>query len=57
MPGTFVITDKNGAYSYDRTSKSLEKVTLYDDYVPMADGKIVALVKKGDETKSSLLNL
>lgn len=44
--GTYVITDKNAAYSYDRVSKALEKVSLYDDYVPMADGKIVALVKK-----------
>lgn len=44
--GTYVITDKNAAYSYDRVNKALEKVSLYDDYVPMADGKIVALVKK-----------
>ncbi len=45
-PGSFIATDKNGAYVYDRESKSLEKIALYDDFVPMADGKIVALVKK-----------
>ncbi|MFZ3232373.1 MAG: hypothetical protein WA194_02375 [Patescibacteria group bacterium] len=44
--GSFIVTDKGGAYVYDRESGSLEKIPLYDDFVPMADGKIVALVKK-----------
>lgn len=56
-PGTFVVADEYSAYSYDKTSKSLDKVALYSDYVPFADGKIVALVRKGDEKRASLLNL
>lgn len=55
--GTFVVSDGSSAYSFDKTSKSLEKVALYTDYVPFADGKIVALVRKGDENRASLLNL
>lgn len=50
-------TDADSAYSYDRASKSLDKVPLYSDFVPTEDGKIIALVRKGDEKRASLLNL
>lgn len=55
--GYFVATDKDSAYTYDRTSKSFDENRLYSDFLPFSDGKVVALVKKGDDLRASLVNL
>lgn len=55
--GYLVATDKDSAYAYQRETKSFDKNRLYSDFLPLPDGKVVALVKKGDGTKASLLNL
>lgn len=52
-PGYFVATDEKFAYAFDRASKTLEKSPLYSDFVPFPDGKVVALVRRGDDFHAS----
>lgn len=43
-------------FFFDRTNKTVAKNPLYSDIVLLPDNRIVGLISKGDEAKSSLLN-
>lgn len=53
----FVFSDGKDAYVFDSVSKTAEKIAAYGDIVIRGNGTVVALVRKGDEKRASLLNL
>ncbi len=55
--GHFVFSDAKDAYVFDAASKNVEKIAIYGDVVIRSDGTVVALVRRGDEKRTSLLNL
>jgi hypothetical protein len=55
--GRFVFSDAKDAYVFDSVSKAVEKTAAYGDVVIRGNGTVLALVRKGDEKRASLLNL
>lgn len=53
----WIVTTSTGVAQYEPKEERLTPHNLYDDYIPLPSGELIALVKRDSKDKLSLLNI